>query len=209
MAGSAAVRIGYVPEAAALRYTGWAVLVSLAGYLYGWAMGILWMAAGGVFGPLSDLAALFTYGPLVLVAWTLHRIYRTREPAGSWLVLGVGWSGMFLSMVSGVGLILYEMAVLPLSSPALLAGQMAGVAVAGLWLLGVSVLELRVRALGRRIALAGIAAGVGSVLLGVSSLLWGLNHPLFALGSLIALIGTILWAVWLGRRFLGGLQPLS
>ena len=187
-----------------LRRAGWAVLVSLLGLGLSWTFGILFLTNGGVYAPLSDISSLIYRLPLVLVAWVLYLVYRSGSPGASGAVLAVGLLGVTVSVVSGLGLAVTDLGVPTGMAGASLAGQRIGGLVTGLWLLGVSGQELRHAVFPRRVAVAGIVAGSGMVLLQSSLLIGGVSHPGFGIGSIVQLLGTVCWSVWIGRRLLAG-----
>jgi hypothetical protein len=186
------------------RYAGWAVVLSVLGLVLSWIFGVLFLTSGGIYAPLSDLSSLIYKLPLVVVAWTLYRIYRPDVPAVSGAVLVLGLLGIAVSVVSGIGLAANDLGVQVGTAGAFLAGQRIGSLVIGIWLLGVSGQEVFAKVFDRRVAVGGIVAGSGMILLQSSLLIGGVGHPGFGLGSIVQLSGTVLWSVWIGRRFLAG-----
>lgn len=186
------------------RYAGLAIVLSVLGLVLSWIFGILFLTSGGVYAPLSDLSSLIYKLPLFVVAWTLYRLYRPDVPAVSGAILVLGFLGIVVSVVAGVGLATNDLGVQVGTAGAFLAGQRIGSLIIGIWLLGVSGQELFVKAFDRRVAVAGIIAASGMILLQSSLLIGGVGHPGFGLGSILQLLGTVLWSVWIGRRFLAG-----
>ncbi|AUV84500.1 hypothetical protein C2R22_23430 (plasmid) [Salinigranum rubrum] len=197
-------RTDETPTESSLRNAGRAALLSLTGLVLSWIFGILFLTSGGIYAPLSDLGSLVYKLPLVVVAWILYRIYRPTAPAVSRAVFALGVAGIGVSVVAGVGLAANDLGAPVGTAGAFLAGQRIGSLVVGIWLLAVSGQELLAKAFDRRVAVAGIVAGSGMVLLQSSLLIGGVGHPGFGLGSIVQLTGTLLWSIWIGRRFLAG-----
>lgn len=188
----------------ALRTAGWAVLLSLFGLVLAWSFGILFLMEGGIYAPLSDLSSVVSILPLGVVAWVLYRVYRPHSPVPNGTVLVIGVLGIALTVISAFGLTLNDIGVVTGTADEFLTGQRVGSLVVGLWFIGVSGQELTINAIGRRVASAGLLAGGGLVILSVSVLIGGVEHPGFGVGSVIQFLGTVVWSVWIARRFLSG-----
>lgn len=181
---------------------GYAVTVSLVGFVLVWLFAAAWAVEGGVYRLLVNLAALVLVAPLLYVAWVSHVAYRRAERAASTLVLVVG--------VVGLGAVLVSSLLLALQGFVSMFGleatfgriQEVGLVVAGLWFVGTSALEHGIHLISKRVAYFGFVAGLGGIVTGVGVLHDGLANPVFMVGAALSLVGFVPWALILRRHLL-------
>jgi len=180
---------------------GWAALLSAAATLATLITGIAFFAVSERFGKLNDTASVFQMLLMLPVAVALYVVTQPSRPGLALLALGVGSAAMVIAAVLQgllvVGLVGFEQTIGVVLS--------AGGAI-GLWLIVANALTLTAGVLPLGLAAFGIAAGVGYVLTGIGFRRGGQEDPLFYVGSLLAAVGYVVWAAWLGRLLqVGGL----
>ena len=172
----------------------WVLILSAAASLATLVAGALFMAFGGTFGPISDIASIVQMVTMVLAAVYIYNL----GSAGSFILALAG----FLLGLAGmlvIGTLQTLLVLRVVSFEATFAAVLMGGIGIGLWMIlgGLAVAMGVVVPPG--LLYLGIAAGVAYCLPIVGYRLGGQRHPLFYIGSLLGVAGYAAWAIWLVR----------
>jgi hypothetical protein len=171
------------------------VTAAVASTIAGFALGLGFLLDNeGIFGPLSDLAAIAFAGTLLPVAWYLHRVLKAAAPMVSRSVLGVALVGLPLAVAAGAGLIVRGLLDASTGVP-LLEAQHLGIFLQGAWMLGIGLLGLRQGRFRRRVSIGAVVGGLGYMIGAPVSLWMGFETPLFYLAFMAGLAGFLTWAL--------------
>ena len=178
---------------------GWAAYLSAVATIATAITGVLFFTRGERFGKLNDGVTVLQMLLMLPVSIGLYLLVRYNRAGLALLATVVGVSGMLVAAVLQALLVLsvvrYEQTV-----TAVLA---AGGAI-GLWLVLADVLAFSTQALPGGLAIAGIVGGAGYILLAIGFRIGGQQHPLSYAGALLALVGYLIWSIWLGWLFMSG-----
>jgi hypothetical protein len=178
---------------------GWAAILSAVATLLTLITGILFLSAGGLFGPINDAASVSQMLVMLPVAAALYLLTRHDVSALALLAAAIGVAGMLIAAVLQALLVFRVVEYEQTAAVTLSAGGAVG-----LWLILANLLALAAGALPGGLVLTGVVAGAGYVLLVIGFRLGGQGHPLFYAGSGLAVIGYTVWGTWLGFLFLSG-----
>jgi hypothetical protein len=178
---------------------GWAAILSAVATLLTLITGILFLSAGGLFGPINDAASVIQMLVMLPVAAALYLLTRHDVSALALLAAAIGVAGMLIAAVLQALLVFRVVEYEQTAAVTLSAGGAVG-----LWLILANLLALAAGALPGGLVLTGVVAGAGYVLLVIGFRLGGQGHPLFYAGSGLAVIGYTVWGTWLGFLFLSG-----
>lgn len=189
------------------RYASWCAYANGAFAVAGFAFIAAFLAAGGPFHFLSDLAFFASALALVPIPWVLHQLGHTRVATLSLFGTVVGLLGALGTAVLQASVLLKATSSEQQSAPITIAFGAIGV-----WMIISNHLARADGTLPSGLAWLGVIAGVGLVLAAVVLGLQGfrtsdpaaLPHadPLTGLGltlSVIAHLASLTWAIWLGR----------
>lgn len=173
------------------------LVVTLASF----ALGAMFFIEGGIYGPLSDAAALLVGALMAPLVWVLHLL--TRSHARSREILWLGFGSVTLASLGSFGLLVGDLFALGIVAGGFLGMQFLGIVLEGLWLLSVSALGLRTQAIPRGVSLAGLVAGLGYaggivILSATYALSLSFTNPAFLLAAALAFGGIVAWSVLLG-----------
>jgi hypothetical protein len=188
---------GHVRVAPVPRYAVQSLSLGLVATLLSAVLGAAFFSVGGVFGPLSDLAALATGVALLPLVWALSVRDRSVTPRWSRAGVAVGSAGFGLVALGSAGLLVTDIGLVSGFGVPALAVQFLGYGLVGVWLLLLGGVALRTGRLPRRVAWAGIVGGLGYASFPVGTVTVGFGAPILYLGMGAALAGFTLWAVWL------------
>jgi hypothetical protein len=183
------------------------VTAAIASTLAGFALGMGWVLGDGVFGPLSDLAAVAFAGSLLPIAWYLHRVFKVAAPTFSRSVLGVALAGLPLAMAAGAGLILRGLLDASTAVP-LLEAQHLGVFLQGAWMLGIGLLGLGQGQYRRRVSIGAVVGGLGYMAGAPISLWVGFESPPVYLAFTAGLAGFLTWSLGLRSELRSGTRQI-
>ena len=180
-------------------FFGWTTYLSAVATIGTAITGVLFFTRGERYGKLNDAVSVLQMLLMLPVSTGLYLVVRHSGAGLALLATVAGVSGMLIAAVLQALLVLsvvrYEQTV-----TAVLA---AGGAI-GLWLALANVLAFSTQALPGGLAIAGIAGGAGYILLAIGFRIGGQQHPLSYAGALLALIGYLVWSIWLGSLFTSG-----
>ncbi len=171
--------------------------------LVSYALGAMFFIEGGIYGPLSDAAALLVGLFMLPLVWVLHLLTHEHDWSRETMWLGVG--SVALVSVGSLGLLIGDLLSLGAVGGGFLGLQFLGIVLEGVWLLAVGVLGLRTLAVPRSVSLAALAAGLGYAggivaLSATYALSLSVGNPVFLLAAALAFGGIVAWSVLLGRE---------
>jgi hypothetical protein len=203
-----------------MRYAGWAAFFSGIAAILGLVSLILFFSLESTpnsgqtphfWGPISDIAPIIQMVSLLVVAFVIYRMQRSRTPGLSMMSGAIGVIGML-----GVALLQFLLIFKVISFEREVGLVLLATAAVGVWLFFVNFLGRRQGSLPSRLAWLGIAVGVAFVLEPVmlsaagGAVAWRvfMSNYLLLAGSavvfLVSYVGFPVWAFWLGRVFLRG-----
>lgn len=189
------------------RYASWCAYANGTFAVVGFVLIAAFLAAGGPFHFLSDLAFFASALALVPIPWVLHQLGQTRLATLSLVGTSVGLIGALGTVVLQAAALLQATTSEQQSAPLTIAFGAIGV-----WMIISNYLARADRTLPGGVAWLGVIAGVGLVLAAVTLGFQGFrtsdpaalphSDPLTGAGlalSVIAHFASLTWAIWLGR----------
>ncbi len=181
------------------HYVGWSAYVNVAANIIGFVSLFAFFAVGGPAGIINDISSIFFSLSLIPLALTWHYLHRSLFPS---LSLVVAIIGILAIITAAILQALLVFGVVELEQT--LRSVLVANAVIGVWLILNGFLARISSTLPRGLAWWSIIAGIGLVLIIVGFWIGGQEHPLTIIGGLVAFVGILIWAIWLGRLLLTG-----
>lgn len=176
------------------QFAAWSAYLNAVANVVGAVSLALFFAGYVPFGKINDASSVFFALSLIPVALALHQLHRSVVPPSSLVIAAIG----ILAMLTAATL--SALLVMGLSGfGQTLRAVLSANAVIGVWLVCSGVLALVGSSLPQGLAWVLILAGAGLITVIVGFWIGGQQHPLTAIGGLVALVGNVIWAVWLGR----------
>lgn len=180
-------------------YAGWSAYVNVVANIVGFVSLLVFFSVGGISGIINDSSSVFFSLSLIPLAAAWHHLHRSLFPPLSLVVATIGIIAMITAAILQAllvfGVVEFEQT---------LGTVLAANAVIGIWLMMNGILARIGSTLPPGLAWLSIGAGIGLVLIIVGFWIGGQQHPLTTVGGLVAFIGILIWAIWLGRLLLAG-----
>lgn len=184
------------------QFAAWSAYLNAISNVVGALALALLFAGYAPFGKVNDASSVFFALSLIPVALAFHQLHRSVAAPSSLVITTIGIVAMLTAAILSA-LLVFGLAGFGQTLRAVLSAN----AVIGVWMVCSGILALVGSSLPRGLAWVLIVAGMGLVLIIVGFWIGGQQHPLTAIGGLVALVGNLIWAVWLGHLLIAGAVP--